>query len=1117
VQLYVNGAPDGSPSPLLGTLRTTTYSLYVGYYAGSTLYFKGSIDEVHVFDRALTGAEISDLYSGTEKGSYANQYFDSTGRMTRSVQRDLFSTLSTWQTFAYNFRDQIVSSTVPRNASTTYTTTYEYDFLGRPTRATYPGTSNPMTIAYNDVNRIRTVTAENGRKVEYLADLAGRTTTVREYYDATNSYATSYLYDDIGNLVSVTNALGQVTQHAYDTLNRLTRTTYPDPTKAETYTYDANGNLWTKTDRSGQVTSNDYDARGRLWHVDYSTTPANPDLTYSYDADDRMTSITSPFTTVPNAYVSYDALGRPFDESVWFDKNPGTAYRATYTYDAAGRLTYLTYPDNSVVAYGYDALGRTGRVNDTATTFATFSYYADGLTKDVALGNGITESYAYNGRGWPTSIRATAGATTYLDLGYTYDDSGNVLTMGSASSAYDKLDRLKSASGGFGTQDYTYDALGNRLSLSVSVLRPNGAGSSAQWTRVGSCSANWQCVDEPTSDGSASYVATGTNGYQDLYGLQDLSTSGPIESVTVSALASGQDDVPDCEFPPCPIVRAKVQLLLRTGGTVYAGTAKIVGFGATPDSPVLVESTWTTNPRTGQAWTLSDVNALEAGISKYSGISTEATQLYVSVRFQGWATYAVANGPTGMNELTSLTQPGGTTTFAYDANGNLRSRKGTSWSCYAWNPDGLLSSVTSIAMGSTSCDAPTSPQTVQTYRYDGLGRRLKVEGATSSTWTLSIFSGQDVVFEKDDAGSVTKYVIAAGLRIAKITPAGVQYYLGDHLGSTRKILDSARTERYSVDYQPFGKPYSTSGPDPDPYKFTSEKHDDPTGLVYLRARQYDPDLGRFVSADPVLGSLAVPQTLNRYAYVVNNPLKYTDPSGEFINLIAAGIGALAGAIIGGVACAASQGWSWSDQCWIAMGAGAAAGGLAGLTFGASLVLAGAAGLSTSGLAAAVFAGATSGAVFGATNYMATGGLTLASGGSFEFSTRDFANEVGWGIVVGGVTAGAGWGVSRLTPKLRVWWNRNVADLREGSEIRLQNAGRTMENWVGRGYARGEGGQGPRIWRDYGDTRLQARLDWFNDPRGPGLNLEVWTRNPMTGGFVKQVNEHIWFYDTSHSP
>jgi len=66
--------------------------------------------------------------------------------------------------------------------------------------------------------------------------------------------------------------------------------------------------------------------------------------------------------------------------------------------------------------------------------------------------------------------------------------------------------------------------------------------------------------------------------------------------------------------------------------------------------------------------------------------------------------------------------------------------------------------------------------------------------------------------------------------------------------------------------------------------YAGEIKDDPSGLFYLFARYYDPETGRFVSLDPELGSLSSPQTLNRYAYCVNNPLKYTDPDGRFIFL-----------------------------------------------------------------------------------------------------------------------------------------------------------------------------------------------------------------------------------------
>jgi RHS repeat-associated protein len=101
-----------------------------------------------------------------------------------------------------------------------------------------------------------------------------------------------------------------------------------------------------------------------------------------------------------------------------------------------------------------------------------------------------------------------------------------------------------------------------------------------------------------------------------------------------------------------------------------------------------------------------------------------------------------------------------------------------------------------------------------------------------------------------------------------------------------------------------GKSYFVT--DRDRFRFTGERHDDPTGLVYLRARQYDPDLGRFVSLDLVIGSLSRPQTLNRYAYVVNNPLKYTDPTGEIVPLVALAIVLLVVGTAGAGAGAASH-------------------------------------------------------------------------------------------------------------------------------------------------------------------------------------------------------------------
>jgi RHS repeat-associated protein len=77
-------------------------------------------------------------------------------------------------------------------------------------------------------------------------------------------------------------------------------------------------------------------------------------------------------------------------------------------------------------------------------------------------------------------------------------------------------------------------------------------------------------------------------------------------------------------------------------------------------------------------------------------------------------------------------------------------------------------------------------------------------------------------------------------------------------------------------YTPFGGLRVEEGSEP--YLYTG-KEQDATDLYYFGARYYDPDIGRFITRDPLTGTPATPQTLNRYAYCANNPLKYTDATG----------------------------------------------------------------------------------------------------------------------------------------------------------------------------------------------------------------------------------------------
>lgn len=110
---------------------------------------------------------------------------------------------------------------------------------------------------------------------------------------------------------------------------------------------------------------------------------------------------------------------------------------------------------------------------------------------------------------------------------------------------------------------------------------------------------------------------------------------------------------------------------------------------------------------------------------------------------------------------------------------------------------------------------------------------------------------------------------------------GTYYYHGDHLGSTSVVTDASGVKAQELYYFPYGGTRVNSGNVNARHKFTGQEEDGETGLYYYGARYYDPQLGRFISPDSIVADPSNPQDLNRYSYVDNNPLNYTDPTGHF--------------------------------------------------------------------------------------------------------------------------------------------------------------------------------------------------------------------------------------------
>ena len=127
----------------------------------------------------------------------------------------------------------------------------------------------------------------------------------------------------------------------------------------------------------------------------------------------------------------------------------------------------------------------------------------------------------------------------------------------------------------------------------------------------------------------------------------------------------------------------------------------------------------------------------------------------------------------------------------------------------------------------------------------------------------------------------TQYYYHGGQRVALRKDGAIHYLHTDHLGSTLLTTDAAGDVVARRRYHPYSEERYVAGDVQTDFGYTGQRDVVGTGLMYYHARYYHPALGRFVSADTIVPEAGNPQSLNRYAYTLNNPLRYVDPSGNF--------------------------------------------------------------------------------------------------------------------------------------------------------------------------------------------------------------------------------------------
>jgi RHS repeat-associated protein len=302
-------------------------------------------------------------------------------------------------------------------------------------------------------------------------------------------------------------------------------------------------------------------------------------------------------------------------------------------------------------------------------------------------------------------------------------------------------------------------------------------------------------------------------------------------------------------------------------------------------------------------------------------------------------------------------------TYTADANGNTLTGAGRS---FVWTPDNRVDSVT---MGGTT-----------TMDYDYTGIRVKKSGPLGLT--VYPFAG----YEIGPDGTKTKYFkVGNEMLAAKQTPTADPekklFYHNDHLGGVNVITDISGNRVQLTEYDPWGKVSRTEGNADPSHRFTGQELDPESGLYYYGGRYYDAELARFISPDPFIQAPDLSQNLNRYSYVLNNPVLLVDPTGHFFLIDDIILGAVIGAVLGSVTAAII------DQTPANVGFGALTGAISGGFFGAAGgIIENAAGLS--GLSK-VLIHTAAGMMSGAINAAITG------------------SNVGMGAVTGGISAGIG--------------------------------------------------------------------------------------------------------------
>ena len=740
----------------------------------------------------------------------------------------------------------VADTIVPGTDAVTVNT---YDAVGNGLTVTEPD-GNTTTTAYDADNRVVTQVNAAGDTTTTTYDAAGNVATVTSpnldvttnTYDSLNrpiqvsdsdGLLSTYSYDPVGNRLSYEDGNGNTTNYGYDAINRPVTTTDPLG-QATTTTYDAVGNPLQSTDRDGNITS------------------------WTYDQINRRITAT-------------DALG---ETTQW-------------QYDGVGNRVKLTDADSNVTRYTYDAVNRL--VTEAYADGTTRSYTYDGVDNLLTRTDqaGRVTNYSYNdlyfllGRTYPSAIDDT----------FTYDLSGRVLTAlrGSwlVTFTYDGANRVTQAVENGKAIGYVYNIPGRSRALTYPGGRAITEYTDARgrMDHIYNSSTPPSIVQYSYDPGNRVVHQTYGNGTTAAYSYDADSRIVTLQhSTSVPAPIAGFAYAYDNEGNK--LLESKAQDTTHSEAYQYDTTYRLLTYQVGTLSGSTVPS-----PDTQTNYSLD-------AVGNWTGTTNPVTSVSHTM---------VHNS---INELTAIDA----TTLTYDADGNLLADGAYT---YSYDEENRLVSIT----------RDSDSAVVGQYLYDAPGRRVQkiADPAGVSSTTVYYYDDKRTIEEQTGGATQATYVYGNYVDEILTMDRGGQtyYYHRNALWSVEAVTDGSASavERYAYDaygsvavsdgsFTPvapnaWATPHSAIG---NPWSFTGRQLDEEAGLYFYRARYYDAAEGRFLQVDPKWNffdrqgdfrarsdprarsranltakstDLAIPAADDdQYEYARDNPLRYTDPSGE---------------------------------------------------------------------------------------------------------------------------------------------------------------------------------------------------------------------------------------------